>query len=51
MIPVELENARLKLTLTIPTDAPISVANEMLLFATDTTNNDLLKHLKKQHIC
>ena len=28
MILVEMENARLKLALTIPTDAPISVAND-----------------------
>ena len=38
MIPAEIENARLKLALTIPTGAPITVANdaiEMLLVATD----------------
>ena len=28
IIPVEIENARLKLALTIPTGAPITVAND-----------------------
>ena len=44
MIPVEIENARLKLALIIPTGAPITVANdaiEMLPVATDKTINDL----------
>ena len=46
MIPVEIENARLKLALTIPTGAPITVSNdtiEMLLVVIDKTINDLLK--------
>ena len=46
MVPVEKENARLKLTLTIPTGAPITVANdaiELLLVVTDKTINDLSK--------
>ena len=46
IIPVKIENARLKLTLTIPTGAPITVANdviEMLPVVTDETINDLLK--------
>ena len=30
MIPVEIENARLKLALTIPTGAPITVANDAI---------------------
>ena len=44
MIPVDIENARLKLTLTIPTGTPIIVANdaiEMLPVVTDKTMNDL----------
>ena len=43
MIPVEIENARVKLALTIPTGAPITVANdaiEMLPVATDKKIND-----------
>ena len=46
MIPVEIENARLKLALTIPTGAPITVSNdaiEMLPVIIDKTINDLLK--------
>ena len=46
MIPVEIENARLKLALTIPTRAPITVENdsiEMLPVVTNKTINDLLK--------
>ena len=46
MIPVEIENVRLKLALTIPTGAPVIVANdaiEMLPVVTDKTANDLLK--------
>ena len=45
-IPVEIENARLKLALVIPTAAPIKVANdaiEMLPVVTDKTINDLSK--------
>ena len=45
-IPVEIENARLKLALAIPTGAPITVANdaiEMLPVVTDKTINDLSK--------
>ena len=47
MIPVEIENARLKLTLIIPTGAPMTVANdvtEMQPFVTDKTINDLSKY-------
>ena len=50
VIPVEIENARLKLALTIPTGAPITVANdaiEMLPVATDKTINDLPNYQKK----
>ena len=46
MIPVNIENARLKLALAIPTGAPITVANdaiEMLPAITDKTINDLSK--------
>ena len=46
MIPVEIENARLKLTLTIPTGAPITVANdviETLPVVIDKTITDLSK--------
>ena len=45
-IPVEIENARLKLALAIPTGAPITVANdaiEILPVITDKTINDLSK--------
>ena len=44
MIPVEIENAGLKLALTIPTGAPIIVANyaiETLPVVIDKTINDL----------
>ena len=46
IIPVETENARLKLALIVPTGAPITVANdaiEMLPVVTDKTINDLSK--------
>ena len=46
MIPVEIENVRLKLAITIPTGAPIIVANdaiEMVPVVTDKTINDLSK--------
>ena len=45
-IPVEIENARLKLAVIIPTGAPMTVANdaiEMLPVVTDKTINDLSK--------
>ena len=45
-IPVEIENARLKLVLTIPTGAPITVVNdaiEMLPVVIDKRINDLSK--------
>ena len=44
MIPIEIENVRLKLALTIHTGAPITVANdaiEMLPVFTDKAINDL----------
>ena len=46
-IPVEIENARLKISLTILTGAPITVANdklEMLPVVIDKTINDLSKY-------
>ena len=46
MIPVEIENARLRLALTIPTGAPIIVANdviETLPVVIDKTINNLSK--------
>ena len=46
MIPVEIEHAKLKLALTIPTGAPITVANDaikMLPVVTDKTINDFSK--------
>ena len=53
IIPVEIENARLKLALTIPTGAPITVAND----ATETLPVVIEKQLmtcqnnqKKQYI-
>ena len=45
-IPIKIENARLKLALTIPTGAPITVANdaiEMLPVGANKTTNDLSK--------
>ena len=53
MIPVEIENARLKLALIIPTGAPMTVANdaiEMLPVVTDKRINNLSKYLRKQYI-
>ena len=50
MIPVEIENARLKVALTIRTDAPMAVANdaiEMLPDVTDKIINDLSKQPKE----
>ena len=49
-IPVEIENARLKVSLVFPTGAPITVANdamEMLSVVTDKTINDLSKLSKE----
>ena len=46
IIHVKIENVRLKHALTIPTGAPITVANdaiEMLPVVTDKTINDLSK--------
>ena len=51
MIPVEIENERLKIVLKIPTGAPIAVTNdviEMLPVFTDKTFNDLSKYSKKE---
>ena len=51
MIPVEIENVRLKLALIIPTGAPRAAANdaiEMLPAATDKTINDLSKYSKEE---
>ena len=49
-ISVEIENPRLKPALTIPTGAPMTVANdaiEMLPVVTDKTINDLSKYSKE----
>ena len=46
MIPIEIENARLKIALAIPTAAPITGANdvvETLPVVIDKTINDLSK--------
>ena len=51
MIPVEIENARLKLALTIPASAPITVVNdeiEMLPVVTDKKRNEFHKNYIKQ---
>ena len=48
MIPVEIENARLRLALIIPIGATMTVANdaiEMLSIFTDKTVTDLSKYL------
>ena len=45
-IPVQIENARLKLALIVPESAPMTVANdaiEILPIVTDKTINDLSK--------
>ena len=50
MIPVETENAALNLTLIIPEDYSVTVANdviEMLPVVTDKTINDLSKYSKE----
>ena len=52
-IPVKIENARLKLALTIPTGAPVTVANdpiEMLPVVTDKTINDIQNSQKREYI-
>ena len=60
MIPVEIENARLKLALTIPTGAPVKIANDaMEILRVDAI--EVLQELKqlmsyqnsqeKQYIC
>ena len=54
MIPVEIENARLKLALTIPTGAPITVANDatkMLPIVIDKLLMTCQNSQKKQYIC
>ena len=54
VIPVQIENARLKLALAILTGAPVTVANdaiEMLPVVTDKTIKDLSNCQKKQYIC
>ena len=46
MLPIEIENGRLKLALVSPTDAPMTVANdtmEMFPVITDKTINYLSK--------
>ena len=51
LISAKIENAKLKLDLTIPTVAPITAANdaiEMLLVVTDKANNDLSKESKEE---
>ena len=53
IIQVGIENARLKLALTIPTSAPITVANdaiEMLPLVKDKKIKNLSKLSKKQYI-
>ena len=50
MIPVEIKNERLKLTLIIPIGAPIAAANdaiEMLTVVTDKKINELSKYSKE----
>ena len=50
MLPIEIENGRLKLALVSPTDAPMTVANdamEMFPVITDKTINYLSKQWKK----
>ena len=52
MIPVEIENARLKLALTIPTGAPITVANDAIKMLPVVTDKTMLNQnsQKKQYI-
>ena len=54
MIPAEIEKTRVKLALTIPTGAPITVANdaiEMLPVVTDKQLMTCQNSQKKQYIC
>ena len=49
-IPVEIENARLKLALKIPKVSPITVANDAIVMpqvVTDKTTSDLWKYSKE----
>ena len=53
MIPVEIENARLKLALTILTGAPITVANDAIEMLPVVTAKQLMtcqNNQKKQYI-
>ena len=53
MIPVEIENARLKLALIIPSSARMTFvyhAIETLPVVTDKTINDLSKYSKEEYI-
>ena len=52
-VPVKIENARLKLAVTIPIDAPTAFANdetEMLPDKTNKTINALSKQSKKSNV-
>ena len=54
MIPAEIEKTRVKLARTIPTGAPITVANdaiEMLPVVTDKQLMTCQNSQKKQYIC
>ena len=54
VIPAEIEKNRIKLALTIPTGAPITVANdaiEMLPVVTDKQLMTCQNSQKKQYIC
>ena len=54
VIPAEIEKTRVKLALTIPTGAPITVANdaiEMLPVVTDKQLMTCQNSQKKQYIC
>ena len=54
MIPVEIKNERLKLTLIIPIGAPMTVANDAVEMLTVVTNKRLMTYQniqKKQYIC
>ena len=49
IVPVDIENARLKFGLSIPADVPITVANdaiEMIPLVADKAIKDLSKYLK-----
>ena len=50
MIPVEIENARQKVAHTIPTGAPMTVANDAIEILAAVTDKEIKTCKKKQYI-